>query len=163
MSAYRATVVREGNWWVISVDGVGVTQARRLAEVEDQAVGLVEAMVGEADASVDVALPIPADLRAQVDEARQQTAAAARAQREAAALARSTVLKLVDAGMPQADVATVLGVSRQRVTQLVGEAKGHHASTSPTKSHQGPREAGAQWGTETAGIARTRNIVKNAS
>ncbi|MPZ95988.1 MAG: DUF2188 domain-containing protein [Propionibacteriales bacterium] len=97
--------------------------------------------------------------------------------------------------MPQADVATVLGVSRQRVTQLVGEAKSHQVPTSSTKSHQGPREVGARrerlraikrrdvvpsngggWDvvkpgshrpsahtdTQTAAIARARDIVKNA-
>jgi len=29
MSAYTATATREGRWWVIDVDGVGVTQSRR--------------------------------------------------------------------------------------------------------------------------------------
>jgi len=32
MSTYRATATREGNWWVIDVEGVGITQSRTLAE-----------------------------------------------------------------------------------------------------------------------------------
>ena len=37
VSTYRATAHREGNWWVVEVDGIGVTQAFGL-----RADGLVE-------------------------------------------------------------------------------------------------------------------------
>lgn len=62
----------------------------------------------------------PTGLLAQIAEAQRLTEAAAQAQLEAAERTRAAVRELLEAGMPQADVATVLGVSRQRVTQLAG-------------------------------------------
>jgi hypothetical protein len=120
MSTYVATVVREGRWWVITVKGVGVTQARRLADVERQAAGLVEAMTGETGATIKADVKIPTQAHDDVVEARRLTVAAAQAQLEAAERIRAAVRHLLESGMSQADVGTILGVSRQRVTQLAG-------------------------------------------
>lgn len=119
--AYTATATREGKWWVIRVDGVGTTQARHLNEVDEWARGLIEAMT---DAEVPAETPVAITVRlgdrvdAEVDAARQATRAAEEAQREAAARARRVVNQLLAQNLTQADVATVLGVSRQRVSQL---------------------------------------------
>ncbi|MGH3462959.1 MAG: TrfB-related DNA-binding protein [Kribbellaceae bacterium] len=123
MSAYSATVVRESRWWVITVAGIGVTQARRLSEVEAQAAGLVEATTGDANAVITADVRLPAGTRREVAEARRLTAAAAQAQLDAAERTRAAVRHLLESGMSQADVATILGVSRQRVTQLAGRSR----------------------------------------
>lgn len=123
MRTYDATVVREGRWWVITIAGVGVTQARRLTDVEVQAAGLIEAMTGEKGATVKADVRIPAGVRADVAEARRLTETAAKARQDAAVRIRAAVRDLRRAGLSQADIATVLGVSRQRVTQLASDAR----------------------------------------
>ena len=45
VSTYTATAHREGDWWVIDVEGVGVTQAKRLDQVEGMARDMVALML----------------------------------------------------------------------------------------------------------------------
>ena len=45
---------REGRWWVLSVEGIGVTQARSLREAPEQARGMIAAMLDIDTAEVDV-------------------------------------------------------------------------------------------------------------
>lgn len=53
---YTATVAREGSWWVITVPGVGVTQARTREDAPAAAADLIAAMldidVSETDVSI---------------------------------------------------------------------------------------------------------------
>jgi hypothetical protein len=44
MADYTATAIREGDYWVVDVPGVGTTQADTLDEIQDMAVDLVTAM-----------------------------------------------------------------------------------------------------------------------
>lgn len=135
MSTYNATVVREDRWWVITVDGVGVTQARHLDQVQGQAAGLVEAMTGEAGAEIQARIELPAEAAAEMAEAKRLTEAAVQAQTDAAKRVRTAVRGLLAAGLPQVDVAEVLGVSRQRVTQLAEKrtgGKSPKAAAAPT-------------------------------
>jgi len=79
MSTYTATATREGRWWVIDVEGVGVTQSRTLADSHTWARGLIEAVTGEADADVSVTPSLPDGT---VDRVRQAQEAMARADAE---------------------------------------------------------------------------------
>ena len=82
------------------------------------AADLVEAMTGKAE-DVDVHFELPDDVREAVDHARATTAEAARLASVAADEYRQAVRDLVvDRGMSKADVATLLHVSQQRVSQL---------------------------------------------
>lgn len=73
-----ATAAREGRWWVVSVDGVGVTQSRSLREAPRAARGLVAAMLDVDEQSVQVAVKADLDpgIAAQVTSARQQDSTA---------------------------------------------------------------------------------------
>jgi hypothetical protein len=51
---YRAIVRCEGNWWIVAVEGIGVTQARRLEDVEDMARDLVASMEDVDTGTIDV-------------------------------------------------------------------------------------------------------------
>jgi hypothetical protein len=44
MADYTATAIREGDYWVIDVPGVGSTQADSIDDIEEMAVDLVIAM-----------------------------------------------------------------------------------------------------------------------
>ncbi len=113
-----ATAVREGRFWVVDVPGVGVTQGRSVREARAMATDLVEAMTGRTE-DVDVHFELPDDVREAVDHARATTAEAARLASVAADEYRQAVRDLVvDRGMSKADVAALLQVSQQRVSQL---------------------------------------------
>jgi hypothetical protein len=92
VNTYKATATREGRWWVVEVDGIGVTQGRTVTEAEEMARDLVAVM-----------LDVPA-----VHDA-------AAAQTRAAALSRRTVAVLKEAGLTGKDAARILGISPQRV------------------------------------------------
>lgn len=118
---YVATATREGRWWVVSVDGVGVTQSRSLREAPHAARGLVAAMLDVNEESVQVTVNADLDpgIAAQVTSARQQVAQAERERAAAACASRAAARALIDLGLTGADAATILGVSPQRVSQLV--------------------------------------------
>lgn len=117
-----AYMVRARRWlqgWELHIEDVGVTQARTLASGEQQVRDYLETMYDE-DASkvrVDIVPEIGA-LAERAAHAREATEAAARAQQDAAAEVRAAVTDLRDAGLSMADVATILGVSRARASQL---------------------------------------------
>lgn len=121
-TTYRTTVERDGKFWLIRVDHVGVTQARHLREVEAMATDLVAVMTGESvgSFSVEVTTRLPARVQEHLTRAEQLRQDSARAQAEAAIELRSAVRELVAAGLPLRDVGHLLGVSHQRAHQLAG-------------------------------------------
>ncbi|MCU1691012.1 MAG: hypothetical protein JWM64_103 [Frankiales bacterium] len=125
MTSYEARVRREGRWWVAVVDGVGATQGRSLKELESMVRDMVVLMDEVDEDQVDVRLEVDlgGGLQAKVHEAREATAKAERMQREAAAQAREVARALRgDAALTGKDTAYLLGVSEQRVSQLVPRA-----------------------------------------
>ena len=122
-TTYTATAVREGRWWTVTVPDIGVTQARRLGEVETMARELVavslDTPLDEVDVDVVVArvgdVDVAARLAAIRDERAQAQRLEAAARQHAAALARD----LVAQDVPLRDVGAMLGVSHQRAHQLV--------------------------------------------
>jgi DNA-directed RNA polymerase specialized sigma subunit len=119
---YTATATREGRYWVLDVGDLGTTQALNLDEAQEQVRSLVSLMTEIPADSFDVAIvpeldkAIAAELaatRAAVDEVAARQVDVARRQRE---LVRS----LVDVGgLSRRDAAVVLGVSHQRVSQIL--------------------------------------------
>lgn len=121
VKAYSATATREGNWWVVEVDGIGATQGRTTAEAQRMAVGLVAAMedLDESVIEVDVTFVPPGALAEEVKDAREATRQAAEAQRAAAEVLRAVVRHILDAGLSKQDAARILKVAPQRISQLV--------------------------------------------
>jgi hypothetical protein len=123
---FDATATRDGRWWLIEVPGIGATQSRSLAGAEDQSRDLVAAVldVDIEDVSVDVLPDLGEDVLDEVQDVRQRLADAAAAAAAAADDYRGLAARLVgDHGLTGADTATVLGVSPQRVSQLLREAE----------------------------------------
>ena len=123
MTTYDARVVREGSWWVADVVGVGATQGRNLDEVRRMVVDLVASMedVPAESFSVKLDIEVPG-VTEKVSRARQLVDQAARVQQEAAANSRLVVGELRQRGLSVGDVAKVLGVSPQRVSQIAAKA-----------------------------------------
>ncbi|MBF4511327.1 hypothetical protein ITJ66_02415 [Plantibacter sp. VKM Ac-2885] len=128
MTSYSATATRDGKWWMIRVDGIdGLTQARHLGEAELMAREFVAASTDEALDNVSVELRVleangVSDIADRV--ARIQGERKTAAWLESCALVETAGLaaELVGADVPMRDVGVVLGVSHQRVSQLVNSA-----------------------------------------
>lgn len=124
MSHYTAVVTREGRGWVVDVLGVGTTQARNLAEAKDMAIDLVSItrQVPAASITVDIQTKLDAELEAEVQHARAAIHELEQRQQQVASTSRSVARKLVrSAGLTGRDAAVVLGVSPQRVSQLLAD------------------------------------------
>ncbi|GAB3951489.1 hypothetical protein GCM10029976_087980 [Kribbella albertanoniae] len=129
MKTYEATVAREGRWWMVEIPELdGLTQARRLDEVEQAAREYVAVTVDVPMSQVAVEISgIEAaghdllDAKTLVEDLRTQ---AGRLESLVADFSRELAAVLTDADVPVRDVSKVLGVSHQRVSQLVQESEG---------------------------------------
>ncbi|MBW3090395.1 type II toxin-antitoxin system HicB family antitoxin [Bifidobacterium miconisargentati] len=114
-----AVCQRADGWWAVEVPEIPglFTQARRLDQVADQvrdAAEMLDVRVG----SVTLDPKLDAATSRMVEELFVKRDAARRAQDEASKLARTTVATLRREGLTVRDVATVTGVSPQRVSAL---------------------------------------------
>lgn len=124
MKTYDITVTREGKWWMVAVPAIdGLTQARRLSEIKDMAVSLIAITldVSASRVGVNVVAMIVdgtdlVERRRQIDVERE---AARQAERNAAALMVDLVRKLDADHVPLRDIGEAVGVSFQRVHQLL--------------------------------------------
>jgi hypothetical protein len=122
---YRVTAKRWDKGWELHIDGIGVTQARKLREAELMVRDLIGRREPVAPETVKLrwSFDLGEDLDAEVKEAREAVADVEVAQQEAAAKSRSVVAHLRDAGLAGNEVAKVLGMSPQRVSQLMEPSK----------------------------------------
>jgi len=122
MIRYTSTAVRDEHLWRVQCDQIPaalstVTRLRDASAAQREAIAWV-AEVPESEVEVDVHVVLPDDLGEIAEGARRSVREAAEAQREAAARSREAVARLKQLGLTGADVAEVLGVSPQRVSQL---------------------------------------------
>lgn len=120
-----ARATRSGGWWAVEVPEVEglFTQAKRLDQVEEMVRDAAELLTDDAIDEVLVLPVLPkADLE-EVEEAKELTASVEQLQKEAAIKSRRVATKLRDQGLPVRDVAKVMKISPQRVSQLVPAAK----------------------------------------
>lgn len=118
---YRATAERDGRFWLLRVEGIGATQARRLDQAEEMVRDLVYTLREEAPDSFDVVIaPVlePA-LTELVKRAVTAKMNATMTQLEASALASEAVKGLLDAGLTFRDVGAQLDITHQRVAQIL--------------------------------------------
>ena len=132
---FEAVAHRDGKWWTFKIPAlsspsprggghriVAMGQARTAAEVESVARDLAATWMDVDDpAAIDIRvtyrLPDPVGKNLERAESLETRGRAAISQ--AVALRRSAARALTEAGLSQSDAATVLGLSRQRVQQLV--------------------------------------------
>ncbi len=124
MSEYTAVVTREGRGWVVEVVGVGATQARNLTEAREMAIDLIAItrQVPASTVTVDLSAQLDPELDAEVQHARAAIDELEQRQQHVALASRDVARKLVrSAGLTGRDAAVVLGVSPQRVSQLLAD------------------------------------------
>ncbi|HET6634509.1 MAG TPA: hypothetical protein VFH77_05725 [Streptomyces sp.] len=111
--------------WELHVEGVGVTQSRRLTDAELMVRDYVTAVTDTAPDSFDVEITpeIGAGVDAELVAMRAADREAATAQEQAAALRRRVAGRLDALGLSGREIAAVLMVSPQRVSQLLGGSR----------------------------------------
>ena len=123
-NGYRVDVIRSGAWWAITVpalDGV-FSQTKRLDQVEDaarEAISLM-LMIDEGDVgALDVIVTPPPETAGLLETLQASVTAADEAVRAAVDLRREAVEVLRAKGLPLRDVGALIGVSHQRVSQIL--------------------------------------------
>ena len=123
---YKIEVTREGRWWMVKIPEVdGLTQARRLSEAETMAREYIALYLGVPidnvkveTASVRMEQPEFAELLDEAREIKRKRAEAQELEREATTRAQQFAHWLTTYGVPVRDIAELLDVSPQRVSQL---------------------------------------------
>ncbi|MHB8188140.1 MAG: sigma-70 RNA polymerase sigma factor region 4 domain-containing protein [Dermatophilaceae bacterium] len=121
-NTYRVDAKRWEHGWELHVEGVGVTQSKSLhsaARMAREYISLVEGISDESTIDVEILPKIDAALGQEVIAARKAVHELAERQREVAALSRAAAKDLAGSGLSGADIAVVLDVSPQRVSQLL--------------------------------------------
>ena len=119
---YRATVRRDGRWWFIEVPGEQglYSQARRLDQAEAMIREVIGLMRDVPEDTFDVEIELPAELRSQANHLRVlRTFADSLAVRAAVEQRKLATTLHEDQGWSVRDIGDVLGVSHQRVAQLL--------------------------------------------
>jgi hypothetical protein len=122
LKTYHAEVTRDGKFWLIRIPEIDrSTQALRYKDVAVMASDLVEIITGlstgDYDLHVDVHLPTEVqDHLARAEVLREE---AKRKNSEAAKESRAAVRQLLAQGLSQREAGELLGMSFQRISQLV--------------------------------------------
>lgn len=124
MTSYDVNVTRDGRWWMIHVLELDIlTQARRLSEVSQMARELIAVETDAKLSAVSVSLHfndiagVPAaDCLKVIEEERSQVE---ELKRDVASRTSRLAKDLVKVGVPLRDVGELLGVSYQRIHQIV--------------------------------------------
>jgi hypothetical protein len=136
-TTYTVHAKRWKRGWELHIDGFGVTQSKTLNDAEAMVRDYIALDTGAAPDSfaVEIVPEVGDGLDEKTRAARQAIGAADRAQRAAAAQSREAARGLKRAGLSGREIAVVLRVSPQRVSQLLGgnailvrgESKSHSA------------------------------------
>ncbi len=122
MRSFVARTYREPPWWIIEVKGVGTTQARSLSRVEVTAADMISGVLDLPidHIQVEVVAELDPQLNAEIDELRAAIVELEARQAETARRSRGLVRRLtVGMGLKGREAALLLGISPQRVSQLM--------------------------------------------
>lgn len=120
--SYTVHAKRWERGWELHIDGEGVTQSRTLATAERQVRDYLS-LLHDRDVTDEIVIipEIGDQLRRDVANTRSMVRALAERQKRVAEESRRVARELRDAGLGGAEIATVLGVSPQRASQLLKE------------------------------------------
>ncbi len=118
MSVINVTATRWKNYWELHIDGFGVTQSRTLAGAEGMVRDYITDDVDNV-ASVEIRIKCQVPGAEDAAEVRAELAETTAALHRAAARSRRIAHALKNQGISGTDTAFVLGVSPQRVSQLL--------------------------------------------
>ncbi|HEX6472259.1 MAG TPA: hypothetical protein VF069_24420 [Streptosporangiaceae bacterium] len=151
MNTYRVTASRDGKFWMLEITGPGLkrsgaTQVRRLDQTEDMARDWLATrfdLLDESAVEIVIEPVLPAEERSVVDAALSKRQAAEEAQREAAAATTAAVRELTKHDLTTRDIGVLLGISHQRVSQMVNPesaAKKRKTAEANPRGRRGKKE-----------------------
>lgn len=105
--------------WELHIDGVGVTQSYGLHDLDLMVRDYIVLDRGAHDFDIEVEVEVSPALDRKVKAARRATTEAAELAEAAARRSREAARQLREAGLTGRDIAAVLKVSPQRVSQLL--------------------------------------------
>jgi len=123
---YRYEVRREDRWWLITVPDLGlVTQARQLRDTDRMARSIIALHRNVDPDSFEVirdqVIGMPARMAGLVTEAAEGRLRQERLAEDLAAATKEAALALIDDGVTLRDAGYLLGLSHQRIAQIVAE------------------------------------------
>lgn len=120
MKTFHAEVSRDGKFWLIRIPEIGrSTQALRYRDVRPMAAELIEIMGETEEFQLEVTVALPSAVEDHLARAEVLRAEAAQKNSEAAIESRAAVRELLSQGLSQREAGEILGLSFQRVNQLV--------------------------------------------
>jgi DNA-directed RNA polymerase specialized sigma24 family protein len=121
MSTYTVRAKRWKHGWELHIDGIGVTQSRNLDGAEQMVRDYIETLTDHdtADDAVVIHPEVGGGLDEAADAAREAVSEAEKALRAAAFRSREVAQQLKQEGFSGRDIAVILHVSAQRVSQLL--------------------------------------------
>lgn len=139
--AYTVRAKRWQNGWELHIDGLGVTQAHGLKSAERMARDYIalDLEIPADSFDVNIVPEVGGVLGDFIRDAKTAIHLAAEKAAEAAGKSRRAVMELQQDGMTQVEIARVLQISQQRVSQLLGEAG---SAKSPAGRTQRPASNG---------------------
>ncbi|WP_022867199.1 hypothetical protein [Schaalia vaccimaxillae] len=118
----NARVERGERWWIafFDIDGHECgTQAKRIDQLEDMILDAASLMAERPKSDFSVSLAVsPTKYDAIVTRYKEHAEAAQIAEETAAQASREAVKTMRQDGLPMRDIATLMGISPQRVSQL---------------------------------------------
>ncbi len=124
MTTYIVTAVPWEHGWELHVEGVGVTQVRVLEKAGQQVRDLIETMTDEPvsdNATITIRPDLGDDLDHEIENVRAFVERAQRESQKAAEASRHLTRELRSRGLSVSDIATLMQISRGRVSQLAAE------------------------------------------
>jgi len=121
MKTFDVEVTREGKWWMFAIPELNALgQAKRLKDIESEAISLAAAWesIDENDVAVNINIPELDDVRNAWLEVDIEEQAAKAKLSEAAKKRKAIIKKIRELGWTTPDAGIALGVSRQRIHQL---------------------------------------------
>jgi DNA-directed RNA polymerase specialized sigma24 family protein len=122
---YQVTAKRWRRGWELHIDGVGVTQSRTLLDAEEMVRDYIALDLDVQPDSFDVTITpeIGAGIDGELLDLQALDRKADEAQQRATMKRRHVVLRLRDEGLSGREIALLLNISAQRVSQLLASAR----------------------------------------
>lgn len=137
------TATRQDGWWSVRADvpqAVVWTQTKRLDQVEDMSREAIAVALDVAESTIDVEVEfdIPADLLDLVEAAQTMSVVAARSQVLSTRMNHALAGALRNRGFSVRDIGMIMGVSAQRVSQLLAGRPQVRGTTKATSTKAAP-------------------------